>query len=112
MVTTLTVGANKIRGYFGWVGFTQPLGAGLGSMVGLNPQCIHSIRIGIFKANNSQRKLSTQYKQWFTGLTNSLFDSWLWMDLTMILPSKLVVVETVEQEYPGIYESLRLLNLT
>ena len=56
--------------------------------------------------------LSTQYKKWFTGLANILFESWLWKDLTMILPSKVVVVEAVKQEYSGMYESLRLLNLT
>ena len=81
-------------------------------MVGLNLQCIHPARIGILKANNSQRKLSTQYKHWFTGLTNFLSESWLQMDLTMILPSKLVAVKTVEQEYSGMYKSLRLFNLT
>ena len=52
-----------LNGSFGSVEFTQLLGAGLGSMVGLILQCIWPVRIGILKTHNNQRKLSTQFKQ-------------------------------------------------
>ena len=70
LVTTFKVGAYWINGSFGWVEFTQIQGAGLGSMVGLNPQCSHPVGTKKLNAHNNQRNaFSTQHKQKFTGLT-------------------------------------------
>ena len=71
----------------------------LGSMVGLNPQCSHPVETIMINAHSNQRKALSSEQMEVYWVDNFLFEGWVWMDLTMILPFAFNAVETVVQAY-------------
>ena len=79
LVTTFRAVAYKINGSFGWVEYTQLLGSGLGSMVGLNLQCSCPVEMIEFNAHNNQRNAlnSAQMKVYFVDKFSSSVCGWI-----------------------------------
>ena len=97
LVTTFKAGTHYIYGSFSSVEFTQLLEAGLGAMVGLNPNVVTQLRQRTSMHKAIKEMPSTQHKQKFTALTKCSY-LFVWMDLTMILPSPNIGVDSINQE--------------